>query len=101
VSHQEVTPLHFCDKGVKTGVRVYQEDVLQGVVKSLNTTLFYDQKWVFQQHSAPAHKAMKTRLAAEVHSGINQHRGWTVRESRTQPPGLYTVGCFGGQAKAS
>ena len=101
VSHQEVTPLNFCDKGVKTGVRVYQEDVLQGVLKPLNTTLFYDQKWVFQQDSAPAHKAMTNRLAAEVHSGINQHRGLTVGESRTQPPGLYTVGCFGRQAKAS
>ena len=30
----------FCDKGVKTGARVYQEDVLQGGVKPLNTTLF-------------------------------------------------------------
>jgi inhibitor of nuclear factor kappa-B kinase subunit alpha len=36
---------------------VYQEDVLQGVVKPLNTTVFNDQKWVFQQNSAPAHKA--------------------------------------------
>ena len=34
----EVTPLHFCDKGVKTGARVYQEDVLQGVATPLNTT---------------------------------------------------------------
>jgi len=75
--------------------------VLQGVVKPLNTTLFYDQKCVFQQDSALAHKAMTTRLAAEAHSGINQHRGLTVGESRTQTPGLYTVGGFGGQAKAS
>jgi len=35
---------------------VYQEDVLQGAVKSLNTTLFNGQKWVFQQDSGPAHK---------------------------------------------
>jgi hypothetical protein len=48
-SHQGVTPLHFCEKGVKTGARVYQEDVLQGVVKPLNTTVFSGQKWVFQQ----------------------------------------------------
>ena len=46
VSHQGMTPLHFCEKGVKTGARVYQEDVLQGVVKPLNTTVFNGQKWI-------------------------------------------------------
>jgi len=45
---------------VKTGARVYQDDVLQGVVKPLNTTLFNGQKWVFQQDSAPARKAKMT-----------------------------------------
>ena len=34
-----------------------KEDVLQGVVNPLNTTLFNGQEWVFQQDSAPAHKA--------------------------------------------
>jgi inhibitor of nuclear factor kappa-B kinase subunit alpha len=56
VSHQVVTPLHFFEKGVKTGPRVYQEDMLQGVVKPRNTTVVSRQKWVFQQDSAPAHK---------------------------------------------
>jgi hypothetical protein len=56
VSHQGVTPLHFCKKGVKTGAQVYQEHVLQGVAKPLNGTLFNGQKWVFQQDSDPAHK---------------------------------------------
>jgi len=40
---------------------VYQEDVLQGVVKPLNTTVFNGQKWVFQQDSAAAHKAKTTQ----------------------------------------
>jgi len=44
MSHQGVISLHFCEKGVKTGARVYQEDLLQGVVKPLNMTLFSDQK---------------------------------------------------------
>ena len=61
VSHCWVTPLHFCEKGVKTGARVYQECVLEGVVKHLNTTVFSGQKWVFQQDSAPAHKAKMTQ----------------------------------------
>jgi len=61
VSYQGVTPLHFCEKGVKTGARVYQEDVLQEVVKPLNPTLFNGQKWIFQQDSAAAHKAKTTQ----------------------------------------
>jgi len=31
VSHQGMTPLHFCEKGVKIDAHAYQEDVLQGV----------------------------------------------------------------------
>jgi len=46
---------------VKIGAQVYQEDVLQGVVKPLNTTVFSGQKWVFQQDSAPADKAKTTQ----------------------------------------
>jgi inhibitor of nuclear factor kappa-B kinase subunit alpha len=59
-SHQGIS-LHFCEKSVKTGAPVYQEDVLQGVMKPLNATLFSGQKWVFQQNSAPAHKAKTTQ----------------------------------------
>jgi inhibitor of nuclear factor kappa-B kinase subunit alpha len=55
-----VIPLHFCEKDLKAGAQVYQKDVLQGVVKLLNMTVFSVQKWVFQQKSAPAHKAEMT-----------------------------------------
>ena len=61
MSHWGVTPLHFCEKGVKTGAQVYQEDVLQGAVKPVNMTVFNGQKWVFQQDSVPAHKANTTQ----------------------------------------
>jgi len=56
-----VTSLHFSEKGVETCARVYQEDVLQGDVKLLNTTVFSGQEWVFQQDSAPGHKAKTTQ----------------------------------------
>jgi hypothetical protein len=36
---------------------VYQEDVLQGVVKHLNMAFFSGQEWVLQQDSVPAQKA--------------------------------------------
>jgi hypothetical protein len=88
VSHQGVNPLHFCEKGVKTAAQVYQEDVLQRVVKPLNTTLFNCQTWVFQQDSAPAHKAKMTQATVEARSGIYQHQGLVLGESKPQPPGL-------------
>jgi len=40
---------------------MYQEDVLQGVVKHRNITLFSGQEWVFQQDSVPAQKAKTTQ----------------------------------------
>jgi hypothetical protein len=43
------------------GVRVYQEDVLQGVVKQLNMTLFSGEEWVFQQDSVPVQKPRRLR----------------------------------------
>jgi hypothetical protein len=45
----------------ETGVRMYQEDVQQGVVKQLNMTLFIGQEWVFQQDSVQAQKPRRLR----------------------------------------
>jgi hypothetical protein len=38
----------FLEERGETDVRVYQEDVLQGVVQQLNMTVFSGQEWVFQ-----------------------------------------------------
>jgi len=75
---------------------VYQEDVLQGVVKQLNTTLVSGQKWVFEQVSVPAQKPRRLR------SG----RGGTFRPLsapriglpgvQTSTPGTINCGLFGG-----
>jgi len=51
----------FLRENGETGAWVYKEDMLQGVVNPLNTTLFNGQEWVFQQDSAPAHKAKMTQ----------------------------------------
>lgn len=61
VSYDGVTDLHFCEQGVKTSAKVYQETVLEAVVKPLNHSLFQNQPWTFQQDSAPAHKAKTTQ----------------------------------------
>lgn len=61
VSHQSVTSLHFWDKGMKTEPDVYQEDVLEEVVKPLNTTLFSDKHWFFQPDPASTTRCKTTQ----------------------------------------
>jgi len=51
----------FLQERGETGVRVYQEDVLQGVVKQINLTFFSGQEWVFQQDSVPGQKLRRLR----------------------------------------
>jgi inhibitor of nuclear factor kappa-B kinase subunit alpha len=89
VSHQGVTTLHFYKKGVKTGAQVYQEDVLQGVVKPLNTNVFSGQKWVFQQDSAPAHKTKMTQewLRTNIPAFMSAE-DWPLGSPDPNPPGL-------------
>jgi hypothetical protein len=91
VYHQGVTPLHFCEKDVKTGAQVCQEDVLQGIVKPLNKTVFSGQKWVFQQDSAPAYKAKTTQVAAEETSGLYKAPRFGPRGVQTST--LWTINC--------
>ena len=61
-----VISLHFCEKGVKTAVRNYQRDILTNVVETLNQTMFQNRP-IFQQDSAPAHKAKTTQQWLENH----------------------------------
>lgn len=60
VSWDGATDIHFCEVGVKTSAAVYQE-MLEKVVKPLNPSLFKNKPWIFQQDSAPAHKAKTTQ----------------------------------------
>ena len=94
VSHQRVTPLHFCEKHVKTGAQVYQEDVLQGVMNPIHTTVFDGQKWVIQQDSAPAHKARRLRRICGERSGLYQHQGLALGGVLTSSPWIINCGLF-------
>ena len=81
------TSSFFQERG-ETGVRVYQEDVLQGVVKQLNMTLFSGQKWVSQQESFLSKRHDDSGVVEEERSGLYKRRGLALGESRPQPPGL-------------
>lgn len=67
VTYDGVTSLHFCEKGVKTAAKNYQRDILMNVVEPLNQTMFQNKHWIFQQDSAPAHKAKTTQQWLENH----------------------------------
>ena len=51
----------FLQERVDTGIHMYQEDVLQGVVQQHDMTLFSGQELVFQQNSVPAQKPRRLR----------------------------------------
>jgi hypothetical protein len=79
----------FFEKGVKTGAQVYQEDMLQGIMKPLNTSLFNGQEWVFQQDSSPAHtaKTIQEWLERYIPAFISA-KDWPLGSPRPQPPEL-------------
>jgi hypothetical protein len=56
------TPLVFVERGVKINAAVYQEQILNKVVKPWARRHFENQPWTLQQDWAPAHSA-KTTLA--------------------------------------
>ena len=61
VSLKGKTNLIFFKNGIKINAAKYIEDVLEHQVKCLNQTMFNNQGFVFQQDSAPAHKAKVTQ----------------------------------------
>ncbi|KAI6661162.1 hypothetical protein LOD99_10184 [Oopsacas minuta] len=54
------TPLVFIDKGVKINKEVYVESILDNALKPWACEHFNGTHWVFQQDSAPSHKAKMT-----------------------------------------
>ena len=68
-----VTYLYFCEKGIKTAMRNYQQNILTNVVEHLNQTMFQNRPWIFQQNFALAHKAitMQQWLQNQVPEFIN------------------------------
>jgi len=57
VSYAGVTDIVFFPPGETVTAKNYLTDVLEGVVSRLGATMFDGEHWIFQQDSAPAHKA--------------------------------------------
>ena len=75
-------------------IRVYQEDVLQEVVKQLNVTFFIGQKWVFQQDSVPAQKSRLLRSGCGGTIWPSSVLRFGFGECRPQNPGQQNYGLF-------
>ena len=61
------TPLVFIDQGVKINTEKYIEDILEHALEPWATKHFEGRHWVFQQDSAPAHRAKTTQNWLKYH----------------------------------
>ncbi|GBM82296.1 hypothetical protein AVEN_149621-1 [Araneus ventricosus] len=61
------TRLVFVDEGIKINHKVYRRDILEAVVLSWAKKHFDNVNWMFQQDSAPAHKAKKIPEWCKAH----------------------------------
>ncbi|CAF4767530.1 unnamed protein product [Rotaria socialis] len=61
VSYNGKIPLKFIEEGVKINTKHYQNEMLRSTLMPNISTLYSDNQWIFQQDSAPAHKAKSTQ----------------------------------------
>jgi len=84
----------FLQERGETGVRVYQEDVPQGVVKRLNMTFYGRQEWVFQQDSFPTQKPRRLRSGCGGMFRPLSAPRIDPRGVQTSTPGIINCGLF-------
>ncbi len=89
ISYNDVTPIHFCEKGVKTSGAVYR-NTLDEVVKLLNETLYDGKHWVFQQDSPWTWSSCHPRLVGKKCPRLHSE-GVTIWKSGFEPSGLQNL----------
>lgn len=60
-------PLKFIEPRVKINADYYRHEILERVVEPSGRRMFKNQPWVFQQDSAPAHKAKVNQAWCQAH----------------------------------
>ncbi|XP_047138961.1 uncharacterized protein LOC124814903 [Hydra vulgaris] len=58
ISKKGKFPLKFIDRGVKINKEYYLQNVIKDLIEPKAKEMYGDDPWVFQQDSAPAHKAI-------------------------------------------
>lgn len=61
------SPLIFVEEGVKINATVYQNDILKSGLVPWSEKHFGNKPWIFQQDSAPAHRARTTQTWLKTH----------------------------------
>lgn len=61
------TPLVFVNPGVKINKNYYLQEILEGVLEPWARRHFRNREWIFQQDSAPAHKAREVQAWCQAH----------------------------------
>lgn len=86
ISHNGKIPLKFVDKGVKIDQKYYKTEILEKTLMKNIDTLYPDGRWIFQQDSAPAHKAKAVQawLAAKCPQFISSEE-WPASSPDLNP----------------
>jgi DDE superfamily endonuclease len=80
------TPLIFVDHGVNINKNIYLERILQAVVEPWARGHFGNRPWIFQQDSAPAHKARQVQSWCRAHfSGFINAQEWPTYSPDLNP----------------
>ncbi|VDO91301.1 unnamed protein product [Heligmosomoides polygyrus] len=82
------SPLVFIESGVKSNKNEYQKTILEDVLKPWADAHFENDRWCFEQDSAPAHKARTTQqwYKCELQDFI-AHEYWTSNNPWTSQSG--------------
>ena len=67
ITYSGKTPLVFIDKGVKINKENCVKDILESVVVPWSQEHLGNQRWTYQQDSAPAHRTKQTQAFCKDH----------------------------------
>ena len=87
------TSLIFFENGIKINADKYIEKVLEHQMTDLNQTMFINEGFVFQQDSAPLHKANLTQQWCNEHlPGFIRHDEWPSYSPDLNPMDYFVWG---------